>query len=130
MLPLSIIWQIVSASISTTIWPIIKKIPWQVWVGVVLVIGVLWYGHYKENKGYSRCELETKIAADKEVSRQKKIAQDAISEAIQRADKANQKLQITEKELNDVLIEASKLKQAKQVCLPTSITGKLRRVRK
>lgn len=129
MLNISIIWQIVTAFCGTTIWPLIKKIPWQVWVGLAAVLFVLWYGHYKENKGYNKCQIETKAAAQKEIDRQHVVALEAIAKAKKREEDANTKLETIEKELSDALTEAKKLKQANQVCLPSSVTTKLRRLR-
>lgn len=127
-MPLIAIWQIISAFGSVTIMPLLKKVPWQVWAIIGGVILVLMYGSYREKKGYRTCEIKTEQAAQKEVARQKTIAQQEIAKAKLREADAAQKLDRLSKELDNVVNDAAKLKTAKNECLPATITDRLRRM--
>lgn len=112
-----------------TLLPLLSKIPWQVWAALGLAIAFFWYGHVRENRGYAKCEVQVQVAKDKEVQRQQDIANRLVAEAKEREARAANKVQKVEEELDNARREAAKLKEANKVCLPRSVTDKLRGVR-
>lgn len=129
-MPILLFWQ--AFSWLQTGWvamllPLIKKVPWQVWAVIACAIGVMWYGHVREKRGYDRCQAQVKIATDHELARQTQVTQSALREALKRAADA----QVKEQEANDardkLQQDVDKLKEASQKCLPKSITDRYRR---
>ena len=126
---LILIWQMISAFGSVTLIPLLKKIPWQVWAVVGGIVLVMLYGSYREKKGYKACEVKTEQAANKEIARQHAVAGQEILKAQVRAKEAEERAKVTEKDLENVNKEVAKLKTAKVVCLPGTITDRIRRMR-
>lgn len=112
---------------SAIIGPILKKVPWQIWVGIAAVIAVLWYGHVREKRGYARCQQQVKIATDHELARQNQVTQNALKDALDRARVAAQREQEANRNADKLQEEVDKLKEAGQKCLPKSITDRYRR---
>lgn len=125
-LAIPVAWQMLTAFGSATFLPFLKKIPWQVWAVIGGIVLILMYGHYRENKGYNKCLVKTEEAAKREVARQKKVGEEEIAKAKLREADAKAKLDTLAKELDNAVLEASKLKTSKNVCLPSSITDRLR----
>lgn len=124
--------NIISALWGAVIFPILKAIPWQVWVIIAVVIAFLWYGHHEKAKGYEVCQQEQVVKTNQEIARQQRAADDAVKAAQQREAEALTQAGKTQEALDAAVEEASKLKTANQVCLPSSITkqfGGTRRVR-
>lgn len=112
-----------------TLLPLLAKIPWQVWVAIAVAIAFFWYGHVRENRGVAKCEAQVEVAKNAEIQRQQNAASAAVEAAKQRETEAKDRLAKVEKELDNARDEASKLKEANKVCLPRSVTDKLRGVR-
>jgi hypothetical protein len=104
--------------------PLLKKVPWQVWAGIACIIAVLYYGHVREKRGYDRCQAEVKVATDTEVNRQNDVANDVINASRQREAEASAEAQQASGERDALLEEVKKLKTAKTVCVPKSITDR------
>lgn len=131
MIPLPFIlgWQMISAFFTASILPLVRKIPWQVWAVVGVVVAFMFYGSYREHKGYRKCEIKTEQAAQKEIARQAEVAKSEVAKAKLREADANRRLEQVSKELDNVNEDVAKLKEANKVCLPKSVTDKFRRVR-
>lgn len=106
---------------------LIKKIPWQVWVGIAGVIAVLYYGHVREQRGYERCQAQVKEATDREVARQTQVSADAVKASKLREAQALATAEKASEDLKDVQDEIARLKKGDTVCLPKSVTDKYRR---
>jgi hypothetical protein len=124
-----ILWQ--AFAWGSSIWggwilPLLAKVPWQVWAAIAGVIAVLYYGHVRENRGYARCQTATEEAQRKEVARQDEVASAALNAARERERLANQRASEAQDELGKLQGEVDKLKTAKTVCLPGSITKQYR----
>lgn len=124
-----LIWQ----AISWVSWgwggfllPILKKVPWQVWVGIAGIIAVLWYGHVREQHGYEKCQAQVKEATDREVARQAQVSKEAIEASKTREAEASAKAQKASEERDAIESEFAKLKESKATCIPKSITDKYR----
>jgi uncharacterized protein HemX len=101
---------------------IIAKVPWQVWVIIAAVIGVFYYGHVRENRGYDRCHTEVVEATKKETARQVHAAEDSKAEAQSRASESAERARQLEETLNAKQKQVDQLKTAKTICLPDAIT--------
>lgn len=106
--------------------PLLKKVPWQVWAGIAAVIAILYYGHVRENRGYARCQAAVKVATDKEIARQAQVSEDVLAEASKRAKVAEDNQLEAQRNAAELQKEVDKLKTAKTVCLPGSITKRYR----
>lgn len=130
---LSLLAAIPGFGVVQTLWlaviaPFIAKIPLRVWVYIGCAIAVLMYGHYRENKGFGKCQVKYEQAADKERDRQIQVTADALAKANKRAQEAQDKLKDTQEAIDDLNAQVAKLKNAKQVCLPKSITDRYHRM--
>lgn len=124
-----ILWQVYAwiGGAGTFIFPLLKKVPWQVWAAIGGVVAVLWYGHIRENRGYAKCQAQVKIATDHEVARQTEVSQNAIAASQRRAVEAATREQEAKNNADKLQQEVDQLKNAKIICLPDSITRKYRR---
>ena len=125
-------WSWMSSAWGGFIFPLLAKIPWQVWAGIGLVVAFFWYGHVRENRGYEKCHVQVVEAANKEKARQQEAADEAVKEAQSRATESAQRAQSLQEDLDATQKQVGELKNAKTVCLPGSITGQFdgSRVRK
>jgi hypothetical protein len=114
-----------------TVWvlPVLALIPKQVWYALLALVAILYYGHWKEGQGVKKCQAAVQVAVAEEKDRQtriqveiRKLADKQVAEA---RDRANQR----EQEANNVMEEARKLKSASTVCIPGSITKRLRQLK-
>lgn len=127
-----IIWSWISSGWVAFILPLIKKIPWQVWAAIAIIIGVLYYGHVREKRGYEKCHQQVVTATNAEEARRLEAANAALSEAQSRAQESARRAQDMEDANVDLQKQVGQLKTAKTVCLPKSITdqysiGRMRR---
>ena len=129
MLSLLIGWQWVAAFFSATLLPLLKKIPWQVWLALGLAIVFMVYGGYRERKGYAKCEAVTREAAIKERGRQEQIAKQELAKVLTREQEARERLDKTTEQIDALNKQVAELKTAKNVCLPKHITDGIRRLR-
>lgn len=106
--------------------PLLAKIPWQVWAGIAATIAVLYYGHVREARGVAKCQAQVKIATDREIGRQKQVSDTVVREAQERAKIASDKELEATNEAGKLQLEVDRLKNAKTVCLPSSITKRYR----
>lgn len=124
--PFNLIWLFGQGFIMSTVVPILKKIPWQVWLALVVVIAFFWYGHTREKRGYAACEVSYKLAANKEIIRQKTV----IAEANEKSARLENELSSKATEINNAREQAveeyRKTEKANAVCLDESITDRLR----
>lgn len=121
-----LVFTIARSYMSSFILPILAKIPWQVWAGIAATIAVLYYGHVREARGYERCQAQVKIATDREVARQAQVSENVLREAQTRAADASKRELEATNEASKLQTEVAKLKTAKTVCLPDSITKRYR----
>lgn len=112
---------------------ILKVIPWQVYVIVACLCGVLYYGHWSRERGIQQGRAEivaiTAKAAQAEVSRQAKAKDQIIAAEKARADaaeSANVKLQ---KDVDDALAKAKASPTAGRDCLPADSVRRLRHLK-
>lgn len=45
------------------LWELLKKIPLKVWIGIALLIGILYYGHKRYDEGYQDAQAEAAFEA-------------------------------------------------------------------
>lgn len=109
--------------------PIVKKIPWQLWAVLLVVVGVFYYGHTQYNAGYAASNARYERAAQEERARQQKVYEDALAAAKLREAEAKARLSTLEEDLNAAREMASKLKDAKRVCVPANITARFTKPR-
>jgi len=131
-LALPIIWSWVSSGWVAFALPLIKKIPWQVWLALGLLVAFLYYGHVREKRGYDRCHAQVVTATNKENARRLEAANESLIEANKRAQESARRASTMEEENAKLQGDVAKLKTAKTVCLPKSITdqygiGRVRR---
>lgn len=43
------------------LWELIKKVPLKVWIGIALLLGILYYGHKRYDEGYQDAEAEAAL---------------------------------------------------------------------
>jgi len=118
----TIAWSWLSSAWGGFIFPLLAKIPWQVWAGIGLVIAFLWYGHVRENRGYDKCHAEVVTATNKEEAKRLEAANQALSEAQSRASESADRARQLSEALDETQKQVRDLKNAKTVCLPDSIT--------
>lgn len=119
----------------------IKKVPWQIWVGIGLFIVFLWYGEHKENRGYEKCRLEVTKQTDKV---NEELQQRELELFELRQEFSDQQV-VFKGQLKGAQDEADKMREAMEravreaeakgepppvniVCVPSSISDKLRNV--
>jgi len=49
-------------------WEFVKKIPLKVWIGIALLIGILYYGHKRYDEGYEDAKAETALEVAAELA--------------------------------------------------------------
>ncbi len=125
-----VIWSWISSGWVAFVMPILKWIPWQVWAAIAAIIAVLYYGHVREARGYDKCHVEVVKATNAEVARQAEETRKALDASKLRESDALAKANQTQEDLNNALSDVAKLKTAKTVCLPGSITDQFNGVRK
>lgn len=125
----TIAWQYASSFWLATLLPLLKKIPWQVWLALGILIAFITYGSYRERTGYHKCQVITQKAADAEKARQKQIAASELLKLANREKEAQEKLSQTTEQMNELSKQVAALKTAKNVCLPRSVTDGIRRLR-
>lgn len=108
--------------------PIIAKIPLKVWLAIGGIIAVMLYGSYRDHKGFNRCSVKYEDAAKAEKARQAEVSSKALQKANERATAAQAQLDKTQEQVDDLNKQVAKLKNAKQVCLPKSVTDRIRRL--
>lgn len=111
----------------TIVWGIISRIPRGAWIGLVLIVGVLLYGQYTARKAAARVEAQWQQKMLIEKQRQEDVKREELRKAAQRALADAFKIQQLEQEVTNAVTEAQKLKNANRVCIPKSITDRLRR---
>lgn len=109
--------------------PLLRKIPWQVWAILGAIVLTLYYGHVREKRGYNKCQVQVVEATRIEEAHRLTAANDAITEANKRAQESAARASQLKDELDDVRIDAAKLKNAKETCLPKSITDRFNKPR-
>lgn len=55
------------------LWELIKKVPLKVWIGIALLLGILYYGHKRYDEGYQDAEAEAAL----EVAAERALAEEA-----------------------------------------------------
>lgn len=55
------------------LWELIKKVPLKVWIGIALLLGILYYGHKRYDEGYQDAEAEAAI----ELATERALAEEA-----------------------------------------------------
>jgi hypothetical protein len=50
------------------LWELVKKIPLKVWIGIALLIGILYYGHKRYDEGYEDAKAETALEVATELA--------------------------------------------------------------
>lgn len=130
MLAFWVAWAWVKSFWELTLIPIIAKIPWYVWVALVIVIAFLWYGHVREQRALKECYAQVEQAKNLEIQRQQEVADKVVQDAKKREEEAQNQSAKLQEDLNNALHDVAKLKEANKVCLPRSITDQLRGVRK
>lgn len=55
------------------LWELIKKVPLKVWIGIALLIGILYYGHKRYDEGYEDAQAEAAI----EIATERALAEEA-----------------------------------------------------
>lgn len=108
---------------------IISKIPWQVWAAIVGVLALMYYGHVREKRGYDRCTAQVRAATGAEMLKRAKAAEDSAQEALNNAAESAERARTLQGELDATQVEVAKLKNAKTVCIPKSITDRYQRGR-
>lgn len=97
-------------------------IPIQAWIWIAVALGVLYYGNWKERQGRADCQAEIAQVVEAKNRVISKAVQDLLAER-NKATEAEQKLASILKEAED---EAKTLENADTICIPASITDKLR----
>lgn len=134
-IPFILLWQLGGGFIKSTLIPLIKAIPWQVWVIAGVLVAFFIYGSVREKRGYARCEVvyETKI-------QQERLRQAGVVAKVQEEATGREKLRIEELEalrnehdrlktdaealLNKMGKQPEGTKGSQVVCLPESITDR------
>ncbi len=49
-------------------WKLIKKVPLKVWIGIALLLGILYYGHKRYDEGYENAKADTAIEVAAELA--------------------------------------------------------------
>ena len=122
----------------TAVWGFLRGVPTKVWIIVAVVAGVLYYGHWKENRGYEKCQAE--IAAVTEALN-KKLAQareelhetkgqldEEERQHLSQLKEAQDEADRIQEELNVRIAEAvakGEKPPPRVVCVPKSITDRL-----
>lgn len=127
---LAVVGSWASSGWAAFVLPLLKKVPWQVWATIGAVILALWYGHVREKRGYDKCHMQVVETTNKEKARQLQAANDSMVEAQKQAAESQDRANALKDELDKVNDDVKKLKNAKQVCLPKSITDRLNRPRR
>lgn len=50
------------------LWELIKKVPLKVWIGIALLLGILYYGHKRYDEGYEDAKAETALEVAAELA--------------------------------------------------------------
>lgn len=136
-MPIALIlgWQLFGGFFKSTIIPLLKAIPWQVWLALGIVVAFFIYGSVREKRGYARCEVvyETKI-------QQERLRQAGVVAKVQEEATGREKLRIEELEalrnehdrlktdaealLNKMGKQPEGTKGSQVICLPESITDR------
>lgn len=134
-IPFILLWQLGGGFIKSTLIPLIKAIPWQVWVIAGVLVAFFIYGSVREKRGYARCEVvyETKI-------QQERLRQAGVVAKVQEEATGREKLRIEELEalrnehdrlktdaealLNKMGKQPEGTKGSQVICLPESITDR------
>lgn len=127
---LGIAWSWMSSGWVAFALPLLKKVPWQVWAILGAIVLALWYGHVREKRGYDKCHVQVVEATRVEDARRIKAANDSMVEAQKQAAESQDRAIALKDELDKVNDDVKMLKNAKQVCLPKSITDRLNRPRR
>lgn len=127
MITLALSW--LTSGWASIVLPALRKIPWQLWAVLLVVLGVFYYGHVRYAAGYAACNAKYELALKEEQARQRKVFEDALAAAKLREADARQRLSQTEEDLNAAKEMASKLKDAKRVCVPSNITARFTKPR-
>lgn len=106
----------------------VKLIPWQVWIAIGCLLGVLYYGHWKQNRGYEICQEETEKATIEELDRQHEESRKALEEANQRLAEAEQQNETLNSIIEDIQNAARDLPKDNKCKLPASITDRVRKL--
>ena len=119
---LSIIWQALLSGV-----PLLFKVPRWVWITGGAVVGALVFAHNVADRVAKQKDLEYAARVQTEVLRQAKVYDKAIESEKAKALEATRKADSLQEVLSEAQTEVSKLKTANSVCLPRSVTDKLRK---
>jgi flagellar motility protein MotE (MotC chaperone) len=118
------------AWIKSTIFPLLGKIPWQIWGAIAVAIAFFYYGHIREKRGRDECYAQVEVAKNTEIERQKKVTTEALANAEHEKNVAQQRADELKERLDNALADISKLEDANKTCLPKSVTDQFRGVRR
>lgn len=109
--------------------PLLSKIPWQVWAGIAGILGILYYGHIRENRGFEKCHVQVVAATQQENAHRQEAADGALKEAQSRAsDSARRALELEDRN-GELQKDVAALKTSGTICVPKSITDRLSKPR-
>lgn len=129
LIPIPLILTVARSYLTSYVLPIVAKIPWQVWAGIAALIGVLYYGHIRENRGYEKCHTQVVAATVKENARRQEAAEGALKEAQSRASESARRASVLEDRNGELQADVNKLKTAQTICVPKSITDRFNKPR-
>jgi hypothetical protein len=128
-MPIGLLISIAGSWFSSGLFPLLKKVPWQVWAAIAGVLAIMYYGHVREKRGFAKCHDAVVTATEVETKRRAEAAEASAAEAQSRASESAQRAKDLEGELNVTQKEVAKLKNAKVECLPGAITDRFQRSR-
>ncbi len=100
----------------------VKLVPPKVWIGLAIVLAIWYYGHWKEKQGVEKCQAAIELR-----TQQIRGAVDALEVELlqERAETVRIETSL-EAKLQEAIRDAQRLENADVVCIPGSITDKLR----
>jgi hypothetical protein len=109
---------------------LLGAIPATVW-WILAALFVAWlYGNHRERAGFAQCTVQVQQATQKERDRWQKELARTRSEVDQQLAAAERQTQELNQKVEAANEEVRKLKDRSAVCLPGSVTDKLRNIRR
>lgn len=117
----SLVWGLLVKGV-----PLLFRVPRWVWLGGSLLVVGLYYGHSVATRVRAVLNLEHMVAQQQEAERQQQVFNKALDHEKGAALKAQARVQQLEVQLDDAQQQLKKWKDHGRVCLPASVTNKLR----
>jgi hypothetical protein len=107
---------------------LLGAVPLKVWLVLIGLVAMAYYADWNYRRGAADNQAAIDRAVEEERERVQEADQKAIDAAEERAREAERLAAQRAKELRDALIEAGKLPDGGDVCLPASVTDRLRAI--